>query len=145
MRFEAAVAQYILKFNYKYEYMRAKILQPCLTRFWNHEASFFFGLYLKAYSLMWNIECSQKFQHLNFSHIFVALLWKPHFPREINWIIKKIRVILTEILGHENLFNTLVYGGSKTHIIMHNLKRWYSNQLKFWKSACFVCIVSFLP
>ena len=56
-----------------------------------------------------------------------------------------MRAIFTEILVHENLFNTVVYGSNETHIIMHNLKIWTWNQLKFWKKAFFVNIFRFMP
>ena len=42
-----------------------------------------------------------------------------------------MRAICTESLVHENLFNPVVYGSNETHIIMHNLKTWNWNQLKF--------------
>ena len=33
-----------------------------------------------------------------------------------------MRAIFTESLVHKTLFNTVVYGSSETHIIVHNLK-----------------------
>ena len=67
---------------------------------------------------------SQNFQNLNFLHIFVALLEEEHFPKGIRLksFQYEMRTVFTEILVHENLFNTVVYGSNETHIIMHNLK-----------------------
>ena len=77
----------------------------------------------------------QNFQNLFFFYISVALLWESQFPKGIRLksFQYEMRAIFTEILVHENLFNTVVYGSNETHIIMHNLKIWAWNQLKFWK------------
>ena len=66
-----------------------------------------------------------RFQNLNFLHIFVALLLKIHFPKGImlKSFQQEIRAILTEILGHKNLFNAEVYGSNEAQ--MHNLKMQY--------------------
>ena len=67
---------------------------------------------------------SQNFQNLNFVHIFVALLQESHFPKGIRLksFQYKLRAIFIESLVHETLFNTVVYGSNKTHIIMHKVK-----------------------
>ena len=47
-----------------------------------------------------------------------------HFPKGIRLksFQYEMRAISTEILVHETLLNTVVYGSNETHIIMHNLK-----------------------
>ena len=72
---------------------------------------------------MLNSGHSQNFQNLKFLLIFVALLWKAHFPKGIGLksFQSEMRAIFTESLVYETLFNT-VYRSSETHIIMRNLK-----------------------
>ena len=94
------------------------LLHPvCVKLFIVHER-------LKAYSLISYRGCSQKFQNWIFVHLFVAFLpevyflkgiWQKSFPYEI-------QAIFSSILVYENLFNTVVYGASQIHIIMHNMK-----------------------
>ena len=66
---------------------------------------------------------SQNFQNLNFLHISVDLK-ETHFLKGIRLksFQYEMRVIFTESLVHETLFNTVVYGSNETDIIMHNLK-----------------------
>ena len=79
---------------------------------------------------------SQNFQNLIFKkNISVDLFYEAQFPKGIRLksFQYEMRIIFTESLVHETLFNTVAYGSSETHIIMHNLKTWNWNQLKFWK------------
>ena len=47
------------------------------------QSVYLFTFMLKAYSLISYRERSQKFQNLNFLHLFVAFLQEGHFPKGI--------------------------------------------------------------
>ena len=85
-----------------------------------------------------------KFALFFFWHIFSQIPSK-NFPKEIRLktFQQEIRAILTEILGHENSFNTVVYGSTETHVIMHNLKTYHCNQLNIGNKRFFSLPISF--
>ena len=81
--------------------------------------------YLKAYSLMSNRGRSQNFKKMRIFCIFVFHSSKKHTsPNELKSFQYETRAILfsQKSLGHETLFNTVVYGSNEIHTIMHNLQ-----------------------
>ena len=68
---------------------------------------------LKAHSLMLNRGHSQNFWNVN----FFAFLWCTS-PKELGWInfSMKWEQFSQKSLGHETLFNTVIYGSNEIHI-----------------------------